>query len=55
MLRVHRFMSDFDQKNLFIDLQVPMTNIDRICVHFWNGEGNKKTCFDQLSIKEFHL
>jgi hypothetical protein len=55
MIRVHRFLGDYDARELFLDLKIPKEQCDTLSVDFWNGEGDKETCFEGLSISEFSL
>lgn len=54
MFRTHRFLNDFQIKNLFLDVRVPEHHFDSLLISYWNGEGNKRNCLNNLKVYTFN-
>lgn len=55
MIRTHRFMNDGDVKHLFIDVQIPDQSFDTLNVSYWNANGYKQNCLNNISVSTFVL
>ena len=55
MIRTHRFLNDYQTRNLFLDIKIPLEHYDTLSVDYWNGEGDKKNCLKSLSVSELFL
>ncbi|MES2479969.1 MAG: hypothetical protein V4561_12845 [Bacteroidota bacterium] len=53
IIRTHRFLNDFDQQKLFIDVRIPEQRFDSLSVSYWNGEGKKRNCLKTPAIYTF--
>lgn len=53
MLKPHRFISDGETKNLFLDAIPPDDNWNKIGIHCWNADSDKTSYIDNLKVITF--
>ena len=53
-IRLQRLLWGGAKKTIFIDVKKPNKPFDKIRVHFWNGNGNKKILIDNLNVETFN-
>ena len=53
LIRVHRFLDNGDEKNIYLDAKIPK-GAERIRVFCWNANGKKAIIIDNLSVLAFN-
>lgn len=52
-IRIHRFISNGEDKNIYLDAKLPKGEWDRMEIQVWNAEGNKELWIDNLKVITF--
>lgn len=50
MIRVHRFLTDGAERDIFIDTEFPKESIDEIKIGFWNNDSQQTIFIDDLKV-----
>ncbi|HMW74254.1 MAG TPA: hypothetical protein PKN57_11660 [Saprospiraceae bacterium] len=54
LIHVHRFISDGETENIYLDAIVPVVKWDKLTISIWNANGDKELFIDNLMIQSFN-
>lgn len=54
ILRIHRYLENYDTKEIYLDCPIPKEAFDSVIIFFWNGESDKSTTVDNLNVWSFN-
>ena len=50
VLRIHRFLSSGEQRNIFLEMKLPDQPYDQLLIRCWNADSKCKTIIDNLKV-----
>lgn len=50
-IKVHRFLSDKQTRNIYLDTKIPKEDFEKIGISFWNSEGQKQILIDNIKLE----
>jgi len=53
MIRLHRFLWENNQRNVYFDIRQPTEAFDQFSIEFWNGKSDKEIKISNLKVETF--
>jgi len=53
IIRLHRFLWENNQRNVYMDIRQPSENFDKVSIEFWNGTSDKEIIISNLKVETF--